>query len=222
MVQTAPTSQPLRGAPLAQDPLGLNLRVLRRGCLRRAHRPIRSARSSSECRRAPPEPRRGSIVPEVRGTDRSPPRRLLGYRELEMRCGSHLRGYVTRLLAVEVGRFGLALVYAGRLCPAAPAAAAPVWTAGRAEALSAVPLRRTGPSVCVVHFRIAGSLATGRIPAHEAMSASTRARRSTSRSTGSRGHATSRCADRPDSVIHAGNSARVRSGCRMTKCSVSA
>jgi hypothetical protein len=51
----------------------------------------------------------------------------------------------------------------------------------------------------------------GESPAHEAMSASTRARRSTSRSTGSREHATSCCADRPDSVIHAGNSARVRS-----------
>ena len=42
------------------------------------------------------------------------------------------------------------------------------------------------------------------------MSTSTRARRSASRSTGSRGHATRCCADRLDSVIHAGNSARVR------------
>ena len=103
--------------------------------------------------------------------------------------------------------------------PAAPAVAAPAWTARRAEAPSAVPLRRTDPSVCVVLSASPAPLQRGQSPAHEAMSTSTRARRSASRSTGSRGHATRCCADRLDSVVHAGNSARVRSGWRMTKCS---
>ena len=79
--------------------------------------------------------------------------------------------------------------------PAAPAAAAPAWSAGRAEAPSAVPLRRTDPSDCVVLSASPAPLQRGESPAHEAMSASTRARRSASRSTGSRGHATSCCAD---------------------------
>jgi hypothetical protein len=57
---------------------------------------------------------------------------------------------------------------------------------------------------------------------HDAMSAPTRVSKSVNLSTGNRGCTTNPCAACLGSVIHAGSSANVLSGCRITRCSVPA
>jgi excisionase family DNA binding protein len=104
--------------------------------------------------------------------------------------------------------------------PGGSAAIAPICSAGRAEAPPPAASRRKSLSDGVARSTLLAPLQGGGSPMHEAMSASTSARKSARRSTESRGWTTTACARRLASVIHAGSSASVRSGCRIMKCAM--
>src|SRR5437762_2005061 len=104
--------------------------------------------------------------------------------------------------------------------PGGSAAIAPICFAGRAEAPPPAASRRISLSDGVARSTLPAPLQGGGSPMHEAMSASTSARKSARRSTESLGWTTTACARRLASVIHAGSSASVRSGCRIMKCAM--